>query len=85
MSTKNLIAICIFLYLITVTVGLLFWPTVYRYENLSLKGHMMLGRINRLSGQVRICDMTTGDWVSAGEIDFPEQDDPRRRTYGRGF
>ena len=46
MKTKNLIVICITLLI----VGILFYPTLYRYEKTSVEGNTFPVRINRVTG-----------------------------------
>ncbi len=46
MSTRNLLIICCTL-LIT---GILFWPTLYRYDHTTVNGNILPVRINRLTG-----------------------------------
>ena len=46
MKTKNLIIICSVLILC----GILFWPTLYRYDKITIKRNTLPLRINRLTG-----------------------------------
>ena len=82
MNTKNLIVICVAVYLVVMSIGLLFWPTVYRYQNMKVGGHWILGRINRVTGGLMVCHAKSGGWVPIGEVEF-EKETPRR--LGRGF
>lgn len=46
MNTKNLVIICTTIILI----GILFWPTLYRYDKTVLNGNTIPIKINRLTG-----------------------------------
>jgi hypothetical protein len=46
MNTKIIAIICVTVILI----GILFWPTLYRYEKITSQGETILVRINRLTG-----------------------------------
>ncbi len=46
MSSRNLLIICCTLLII----GVLFWPTLYRYDHTTVNGNVLPIRINRLSG-----------------------------------
>lgn len=57
MNTKNLLIICVTLLM----AGVLFWPTVYRYERIDFQGLQTLVRINRLTGYTE--HYMLGHWV----------------------
>jgi hypothetical protein len=53
MQTRNLIILCV----VALIVGVLFWPTLYRYERFSLgKGRSFPARINRITGSAAYFD-----------------------------
>lgn len=58
MNTKNIIVICIALILI----GLLFWPTLYRYEHMIVNGTTLPVKIFRLTGSAEV--LYGSEWVS---------------------
>lgn len=57
MKTKDLLIICATLLL----AGVLFWPTLYRYEKIDFQGLLTLARINRLTGYTEYYML--GQWV----------------------
>ena len=57
MNTKKLLIVCGTLLL----AGLLFWPTLYRYEKMDFQGLSTLVRINRLTGYTE--HYMLGQWV----------------------
>src|SRR3989304_9570841 len=58
MKTKNIIIICATFILF----GILFWPTLYQYENITIGGNSFPVRINRLTGNSDI--FVLGKWSS---------------------
>ena len=50
MKRKNLIIVCICICATLLIAGVLFWPTLYRYDKTTYGGHSILIRINRLTG-----------------------------------
>lgn len=85
MNTKNLIVICVAFYITTMTIGLLWWPTVYRYETVTFGSIELIVRINRLTGSVMEYSFNTGSWrsswVSIGQV---EEETKTPRKLGRG-
>jgi len=59
MNTKNIIIICIALFL----AGIIFWPTLYRYDKITISGNSFPVRINRLTGYTEY--FTLNKWVPA--------------------
>ena len=57
MKTKDLLIVCVTLLL----AGVLFWPTLYRYEKIDFQGLLTLARINRLTGYTEYYML--GQWV----------------------
>lgn len=57
MNTKNLLIVCVTLLI----AGVLFWPTLYRYEKIDFQGLQTLVRINRLTGYTE--HYMLGQWV----------------------
>lgn len=63
MQTKNLIIICITLLI----AGILFWPTLYRYDKVSvMRGRSLLVRVNRLTGYTEF--LGRSGWVPVGKV-----------------
>jgi len=58
MKVKHLIIICIILLI----AGILFWPTLYRYEKINIAGYSFPMKINRITGHAKI--FYSGEWVS---------------------
>ena len=56
MNTKNLLIVCVTLLI----VGVLFWPTLYRYERIDVQGLSAPVRINRLTGYTEY--FMLGEW-----------------------
>jgi hypothetical protein len=50
----------VLLSLLVVTVGVVFWPTLYRYDRLDAGNRSVPMRINRITGRVEI--LRGGDW-----------------------
>ena len=66
MKTKNLIIICLTLLI----AGIIFWPTLYRYERMTIRGNSLPVRINRLTGYTEY--FVLGKWV-------PERDQEKKQ------
>ena len=58
MNTKRLLVVCVTLLL----AGVLFWPTLYRYEKMDFQGLSTIARINRLTGHTEY--FMLGQWVA---------------------
>ena len=58
MNTKRLLIVCVTLLL----AGVLFWPTLYRYEKMDFQGLSTIARINRLTGHTEY--FMLGQWVA---------------------
>ena len=58
MNTKRLLIVCVTLLL----AGVLFWPTLYRYEKMDFQGLSTIVRINRLTGHTEY--FMLGQWVA---------------------
>lgn len=58
MKTKHLIIICITLLI----AGILFWPTLYRYEKTTFGGDSFPVKINRITGQTKMYYL--GEWMA---------------------
>ncbi len=67
MNTKNLLIVCVTLLL----AGVLFWPTLYRYDKIDLQGLPTLVRINRLTGYTE--HLMLGQWVRVTEKEKKKQ------------
>jgi hypothetical protein len=57
MSSKKLLIVCVTLLI----AGVLFWPTLYRYEKIDFQGLSTIVRINRLTGYTE--HYILGKWV----------------------
>ncbi len=57
MRTTNLIVICITL----IIAGVIFWPTLYRYDRITIRNNSLPLRINRLTGYTE--HFVLGEWV----------------------
>lgn len=57
MKTRNLLIVCVTLLL----AGVLFWPTLYRYDKIDFQGLLTLVRINRITGYTEYYML--GQWV----------------------
>jgi hypothetical protein len=57
MKTRNLLIVCV----AVILSGVLFWPTLYRYEKMDFQGLSTLVRINRLTGNTEYYML--GQWV----------------------
>lgn len=60
MNTKNITIICVTLILI----GVIFWPTLYRYDKMTGGGYVFLIRTNRLTGYT---EYFQGKWIPQEE------------------
>ena len=60
MTTKSIAIICATLILI----GLLFWPTLYRYDKMTIQGNIFPVRTHRLTGYTEYFLM--GKWIPQG-------------------
>jgi len=58
MKTRNLLIVCV----TVILGGVLFWPTLYRYEKMDFQGLSTLVRINRLAGHTEYYML--GQWVA---------------------
>ena len=67
MNTRNLLIVCVTLLL----AGILFWPTLYRYDKIDLQGLPTLVRINRLTGYTK--HLMLGQWVRVPEKEKKKQ------------
>jgi hypothetical protein len=66
-NTKNLLIVCVTLLL----AGVLFWPTLYRYNKIDVQGLPTLVRINRLTGYTE--HLMLGQWVRVTEKEKKKQ------------
>jgi hypothetical protein len=57
MRTKNVVVICITLLI----GGIVFWPTLYRYDKMTIRGNSLQVRVNRLTGYTEY--FALGKWV----------------------
>jgi len=57
MKTRNLLIVCAAL----IIAGVLFWPTIYRYEKIDIQGLSTILRINRVTGYTEY--YVLGNWV----------------------
>ena len=74
MNAKNLLIICVTLLL----AGVLFWPTLYRYDKINLQGLPTLVRINRLTGYTE--HLMLGQWARVAEKENKKQMQPQPFT-----
>lgn len=70
MNTKNLLIVCITLLI----AGMLFWPTLYRYEKIDFQGLSTFVRINRLTGHTD--HYVLGRWVAEGALEKQRESQP---------
>lgn len=70
MRTSNLLIVCVTLIL----GGLLFWPTLYRYEKMDFQGLSTLVRINRLTGHTD--HYMLGQWVPEDAVEKQRESQP---------
>jgi hypothetical protein len=61
MRTKNIIVICVTLLI----AGILFWPTLYRYDKMTIAGNSLPIRMNRFTGHTEY--FGHGKWVPEKE------------------
>jgi len=65
MKTRNLVVVCITIFVILLLIGILFWPTLYRYEKLMVDDKTpVLVRTNRLTKYTEKYNIANGKWVS---------------------
>ncbi|UCB48887.1 MAG: hypothetical protein JSW56_17500 [Deltaproteobacteria bacterium] len=70
MKTRNLLIVCVTLLL----AGVLFWPTLYRYDKIDFQGLSTLVRINRLTGYTEYYML--GQWVPEGLVEKQRESQP---------
>ena len=70
MNTKNLLIICVTLLI----AGVLFWPTVYRYDKIDFQGLQTLVRINRLTGYTE--HYMLGQWIPEKALKKQRKSEP---------
>ena len=58
MNTKSIAILCA----TAVVIGILFWPTLYRYDTMTLQGNTLPVRTNRLTGSTEYFLM--GQWIA---------------------
>ena len=58
MNTKSIGILCV----TAVVIGVLFWPTLYRYDTMTLVGNTLPVRMNRLTGNTEY--FTMGQWLA---------------------
>jgi hypothetical protein len=63
MNTKIVIIFCS----TVIIVGILFWPTIYRYDKIVTKNYTIPIRINRITGYTEEYHPAAGGWVSFSE------------------
>jgi hypothetical protein len=60
MNIKLILIICSFLILS----GVLFWPTIYRYDSMTINGNKLPIKTNRITGFTEY--YSAGGWISQG-------------------
>lgn len=70
MKTRNLLIVCV----TVILGGVLFWPTLYRYEKMDFQGLSTLARINRLTGYTE--HYILGQWVPQDVVEKQGESQP---------